>query len=121
MLNKITEEQKAEVLEAAAHIKFIIDKFSTYALNNNAIDAKMNSDIVLTKFWMDNVEKLFNEDAYVSIINNMTYSRGETCREKILHEPGDEYIEDLNNILIETMVKYIMDIIKSYDGKENEI
>ena len=32
-----------------------------------------------------------------------------------------KYIEDLNNILIETMVKYIMDIIKSYDGKENEI
>lgn len=32
-----------------------------------------------------------------------------------------KYIDDLNHILLDTMVKYIMDIIKSYDGKENEI
>ena len=130
MLNKITDEQKAEVLETAAHIKFIIDKFSAYALNNNAIDAKMNSNIVLTKFWMDNVEKLFNEVAYVSIINNMAYSLRETCREKILHEPGDEYIEDLN-ILIEDgekyssytqdeVLQYVLNIIKSRKASDND-
>lgn len=133
MLNKITEEQKAEVLETAAHIKFIIDKFSTYALNTNNIDAKTNSDIVLTKFWMDNVEKLFFDDAYVSIINNMAYSLREICRDRILQEPGDEYIEDLN-ILIEDgekysapaqdeVIRYVLDIIKSRkvsDNDENE-
>ena len=32
-----------------------------------------------------------------------------------------KYIDDLNHILLDTMVKYIMDIIKSYDGKVNEI
>lgn len=32
-----------------------------------------------------------------------------------------KYIDDLNHILLDTMVKYVMDIIKSYDGKENEI
>lgn len=133
MLNKITEEQKAEVLETAAHIKFIIDKFSTYALNTNNIDAKTNSDIVLTKFWMDNVEKLFFDDAYVSIINNMAYSLREICRSRILQEPGDEYVEDLN-ILIEDgekysapaqdeVIRYVLDIIKSRkvsDNDENE-
>ena len=130
MLNKITEEQKAEVLEAAAHIKFIIDKFSKGALYTDTININMNPDIVLTKFWMDNVEKLFNEDAYVSIINSMTYSRRETCRERILQEPGDEYIEDLN-ILIEDGEKYntrtqdevllyVLAIIKSRKDSDND-
>ena len=130
MLNKITEEQKAEVLEAAAHIKFIIDKFSKGALYTDTINFNMNPDIVLTKFWMDNVEKLFNEDAYVSIINNMPYSRRETCRERILQEPGDEYIEDLN-ILIEDgekyntptqdeVLRYVLDIIKSRKASDND-
>lgn len=130
MLNKITDEQKAEVLETAAHIKFIIDKFSAYALNTNQIDAKTNSDIVLTKFWMDNVEKLFFDDAYVSIINNMAYSLREICRSRILQEPGDEYIEDLN-ILIEDgekysaptkeeVIQYVLDIIKSRKASDND-
>ena len=130
MLNKITDEQKAEVLETAAHIKFIIDKFSTYALNTNNIDAKTNSDIVLTKFWMDNVEKLFFDDAYVSIINSMAYSLREICRDRILQEPGDEYIEDLN-ILIEDgekysastqdeVIRYVLDIIKSRKDSDND-
>lgn len=130
MLNKITDEQKAEVLETAAHIKFIIDKFSAYALNTNNIDAKTNSDIVLTKFWMDNVEKLFFDDAYVSIINNMSYSLREICRSRILQEPGDEYIEDLN-ILIEDgekysaptqeeVIQYVLDIIKSRKASDND-
>ena len=130
MLNKITEEQKAEVLEAAAHIKFIIDKFSKGTLHRDTININMNPDIVLTKFWMDNVEKLFNEDAYVSIINSMTYSRRETCRERILQEPGYEYIEDLN-ILIEDgekyntptqdeVLRYVLDIIKSRKASDND-
>ena len=130
MLNKITDEQKAEVLETAAHIKFIIDKFSKGALYTDTININMNPDIVLTKFWMDNVEKLFNENAYVSIINNMTYSRRETCRERILQEPGDEYIEDLN-ILIEDgekyntptqdeVLRYVLDIIKSRKASDND-
>ena len=130
MLNKITDEQKAEVLETAAHIKFIIDKFSAYALNTNQIDAKTNSDIVLTKFWMDNVEKLFCDDSYVSIIDNMSYSLREICRSRILQEPGDEYIEDLN-ILIEDgekysaptqeeVIQYVLDIIKSRKASDND-
>ena len=133
MLNKITDEQKAEVLETAAHIKFIIDKFSKGALHPAEINSNMNSDIVLTKFWMDNVEKLFCDDAYVSIINNMTYSLREIFRDRILQEPGDEYIEDLN-ILIEDgekysaptqdeVIQYVLDIIKSRkvsDNDENE-
>ena len=133
MLNKITEEQKAEVLETAAHIKFIIDKFSKGALHPAEINSNMNSDIVLTKFWMDNVEKLFCDDAYVSIINNMTYSLRGIFRDRILQEPGDEYIDDLN-ILIEDgekysaptqdeVIQYVLDIIKSRkvsDNDENE-
>ena len=130
MLNKITDKQKAEVLETVAHIKFIIDKFSAYALNANRIDDKMNPDIVLTKFWMDNVEKLFYGDAYVCIINNMAYSLRETFREKILQEPGDEYIEDLN-ILIEdgekygtytqeAVLNYVLSIIKSRKASDND-
>ena len=52
--------------------------------------------------------------------NDKTY----TIELKELHSNNREiekYINLLNNILINTMVKYILDIINSYDGKENEI
>ena len=105
MLNKITDEQKAAVLETVAHIKFIVDKFSAGALNTRVIDNGMDSNIVLTKFWMDNVEKLFEKNAYAKIIDAMPYSLKDTFRERLLQESGDEYVEDIN-ILIEDGEKY---------------
>lgn len=133
MLNKITDEQKAAVLETVAHIKFIIDKFSAGALNTRVIDNGMDSNIVLTKFWMDNVEKLFEKNAYAKIIDAMPYSLKDTFRKRLLQESGDEYVEDIN-ILIEDgekydaftqsdVFRYVFDIIKSkkiFDGDENE-
>ena len=133
MLNKITDEQKAAVLETAAHIKFIVDKFSAGALNTRVLDNGMDPNIVLTKFWMDNVEKLFEKNAYAKIIDAMPYSLKDTFRKRLLQESGDEYVEDIN-ILIEDgekydaftqsdVFRYVFDIIKSkkiFDGDENE-
>ena len=63
--------------------------------------------------------------AYIIVVNssdkdNKSYTI-ELSELKTPNRDIKKYIDDLNHILLDTMVKYVMDIIKSYDGKENEI
>lgn len=107
MLNKITDEQKATVLETAAHIKFIIDKFSLQAVNLSTIENAENKDVVLTTFWMDNVGKLFKNvnGPYTDMIRNMPYSLKGLADDILTGECSDVYLEDIKT-LIENAEKY---------------
>ena len=82
---------------------FIIEKENNYIISISEKDKKL-SLCIITK----------------NDINNKSY----TIELKELSSNNREvkkYIDDLNKILLNTMIEYIMDIIKSYDGKENEI